>query len=88
VHRRRDAIKHLEASPPARIAQIEVGDAPEGLAVSPDGTFAAVGLLNGTWSTEPRGSVSPAYGRAETRTGIDVTFASREGKMPHVDDSP
>jgi DNA-binding beta-propeller fold protein YncE len=37
----------LEASPPVRIAQIEVGDAPEGLAVSPDGTSAAVGLLNG-----------------------------------------
>ena len=37
----------LEANPPVRIAQIDVGDAPEGLAVSPDGKFAAVGLLNG-----------------------------------------
>jgi DNA-binding beta-propeller fold protein YncE len=38
----------LEATPPVRLAQIEVGDAPEGLAVSPDGKFAAVGILNGT----------------------------------------
>jgi DNA-binding beta-propeller fold protein YncE len=38
----------LEANPPVRLAQIEVGDAPEGLAVSADGKFAAVGILNGT----------------------------------------
>jgi DNA-binding beta-propeller fold protein YncE len=38
----------LEANPPVRQAQIEVGDAPEGLAVSADGKFAAVGILNGT----------------------------------------
>jgi DNA-binding beta-propeller fold protein YncE len=37
----------LEASPPVLLNQIQVGDAPEGLAVSPDGKFAAVGLLNG-----------------------------------------
>jgi DNA-binding beta-propeller fold protein YncE len=37
----------LEANPPVLVNQIQVGDAPEGLAVSPDGKFAAVGLLNG-----------------------------------------
>jgi DNA-binding beta-propeller fold protein YncE len=37
----------LEANPPVLLNQIQVGDAPEGLAVSPDGKFAAVGLLNG-----------------------------------------
>jgi DNA-binding beta-propeller fold protein YncE len=38
----------LEANPPVRTTQITVGDAPEGLAVSPDGKFAVVGILNGT----------------------------------------
>ena len=38
----------LEANPPVRSAQITVGDAPEGLAVSRDGKFAVVGILNGT----------------------------------------
>lgn len=37
----------LEANPPVLLNQIQVGDAPEGLAVSPDGKVAAVGLLNG-----------------------------------------
>jgi DNA-binding beta-propeller fold protein YncE len=37
----------LEADPPVLSTQITVGDAPEGLAVSSDGKFAAVGILNG-----------------------------------------
>lgn len=38
----------LEASPPRAIDHVTVGDGPEGLAISPDGRFAAVPLLQGS----------------------------------------
>jgi hypothetical protein len=42
------AVIDLEATPPRVVDQVVVGDAPEGLAVSPKGPWAAVVLLNGT----------------------------------------
>jgi DNA-binding beta-propeller fold protein YncE len=41
----------LEASPPRAIDQVVVGDGPEGLAVSPQGGYAASLILNGTGAT-------------------------------------
>jgi DNA-binding beta-propeller fold protein YncE len=41
----------LEANPPRVIDQVVVGDAPEGLAISPKGGYAASLLLNGTGGT-------------------------------------
>ena len=41
----------LEATPPRVIDQVVVGDAPEGLAISPTGGYAASLLLNGTGGT-------------------------------------
>ena len=41
----------LEASPPRVIDQVVVGDGPEGLAVSPQGGYAASLILNGTGAT-------------------------------------
>jgi DNA-binding beta-propeller fold protein YncE len=38
----------LTVEPPKVIAQVKVGDAPEGLSISPDGKMAVVGLLNGS----------------------------------------
>jgi DNA-binding beta-propeller fold protein YncE len=42
------AVIDLEAKPPRVIDQVVVGDAPEGLAVSPAGGYAAAIILNGT----------------------------------------
>src|SRR5262244_2771298 len=41
----------MEATPPRVIDQVVVGDAPEGLAISPTGGYAASLLLNGTGGT-------------------------------------
>ena len=41
----------LEVSPPRAIDQVVVGDGPEGLAVSPQGGYAASLILNGTGAT-------------------------------------
>ena len=41
----------LEANPPRVIDQVVVGDGPEGLAMSPAGSYAASLLLNGTGPT-------------------------------------
>lgn len=38
----------LEANPPRTIDHVTVGDGPEGMAISPDGTLAAVPLLQGS----------------------------------------
>ncbi|HEX3972762.1 MAG TPA: YncE family protein [Stellaceae bacterium] len=43
----------MEASPPRVIDQVAVGDGPEGLAVSPVGSYAASLLLNGTGAPKP-----------------------------------
>ena len=45
------AVIDLQADPPRVIDQIVVGDAPEGLAMSPTGRYAASVILNGTGGT-------------------------------------
>lgn len=42
------SVLDLDQSPPAVIARVEVGDGPEGLAISPDGRRAATALLRGS----------------------------------------
>lgn len=42
------SVVDLTVDPPARVAQLEVGDGPEGLAISPDGKFAVVALIDGS----------------------------------------
>ncbi len=54
----------LQASPPRAVDKVVVGDAPEGIAVSPDGSMVAAILLNGSagvakdaWFANPHGKV-------------------------------
>jgi DNA-binding beta-propeller fold protein YncE len=72
----------LEADPPRVIDKVVVGDAPEGLAISPTGEIAVAVLLNGSagvakdaWFANPSGKVAVLKidGKKVTKTGeVDV----------------
>lgn len=68
----------LEAEPPRVIDRVVVGDAPEGLAVSPTGEIAAAVLLNGTggvpedaWYYNPHGLVAVLAIEGKTLRVVD-----------------
>ncbi len=58
----------LEASPPRVIARVEVGDGPEGLAISRDGKHAATAILRG--GNGPRSA--PFFHRTGTVVGLRI----------------
>ena len=88
----------LAAEPPRVIDKVVVGDAPEGLAISPTGQIAAAVLLNGSagvpkdaWFANPAGKVVVLTidGKKVTRAGeVDVgglpegVVFSKDGKPP------
>ncbi len=75
------------ASEPARVVQqVTVGDAPEGLAISPRGDFAAVTVLQGSYDAPPGAWYHHETGRVVvlrlTRDGVAVVGGSDVGPLP------
>jgi DNA-binding beta-propeller fold protein YncE len=78
----------LQAVPPRAVDKVVVGDAPEGIAVSPDGSMVAAILLNGSagiakdaWFRQPHGKVVSytVNGTKLTRTGEVLVGGLPEG---------
>ena len=76
------------ASEPARVVQhVTVGDAPEGLAISPRGDFAAVSLLQGSYDAPPGAWFRHDSGRVvllrlTPEGGVTVAGGSDVGALP------
>ncbi|SSW67848.1 YncE family protein [Achromobacter agilis] len=81
------SVVDLAATPPRVIDRIMVEDGPEGIAISPDGRFAAVAIVRGSnnpsseWFHHPRGQIVllRIEGRRVTRAGAIEVGALPEG---------
>ena len=74
----------LEASPPRTIDHVTVGDAPEGLAISPDGTLAVAPLLQGSappfankWFFNRKGAIAVLRIEGKKVTLVDTVETGR-----------
>ena len=75
------------ASEPARVVQfVTVGDAPEGLAISPSGSLAVVTLLQGSYDAPPGAWYRRDNGGVQmlslTAQGVSVVGTSEVGPLP------
>lgn len=78
------SVVDLEASPPRTIDHVTVGDAPEGLAISPDGTLAVAPLLQGSappfankWFFNRKGAIAVLRIEGKKVTLVDTVETGR-----------